>query len=64
MCQDEANGNATTTQHLNSRGCKDALTDLLINNALILFGIGIGVAAFELIVILMAIGFACNIEKD
>jgi len=65
-CQSEANATATITtpKVLNNIGCKQALENFVNNNSTLLMGIGIGIAAFELLVVLSALCFCCNIDKD
>ena len=46
-----------------NEGCSEALQDKLSKNSNILFGIGIGVAVMEILVVVMGIGFACSIDK-
>ncbi|KAF6018247.1 hypothetical protein EB796_023478 [Bugula neritina] len=63
-CQSEANATITTPKVLNNIGCKQALENFVNNNSTLLMGIGIGIAAFELLVVLSALCFCCNIDKD
>lgn len=63
-CQEDAWNNVTTSDNLNTIGCKEALEQLLDHNSLILLGVAVGVGAFELIIVIMGIGFCCNIKDD
>ena len=64
-CQSDAQAQLSkTTDFLNGIGCKDRLEDLIKKNSVLLLGVGAGVAGVELLVVIMAIGFCCTMDKD
>lgn len=64
-CQKEAkNGVKTKTASLYGVGCLDEVKRLINQNMTLLIGVGAGVAGFELLVVIMAIGFCCSMKDD
>lgn len=65
QCQAEALANVTkVTDNLYGIGCRNRVESLIKDNSTILLGVGAGVAGFELIVVIMAIAFCCNMKED
>jgi len=54
----------TKSDYLYTTGCYTKLKDFVKKNSMIILGVAGGVAGFELFVLITAIGFCCNMDKD